>query len=182
MIGRRFKLYICILLFVFVYTTKAQSIKAIRNNYYAIQNNLDSYTMDKRTICESPDKYWTCTNFTVYLDNGKIVKLVTDAGEEGCWGITEYFYKNEKLFFVFSENGNERDEPVKIDELRIYVDNGVIVQALCRSGTAETIAQMENRSCPKDDKNLQMVIKYYIKSSEIEKEEYWNDVKNKKDK
>ena len=62
---------------------------------------------------------------TYYTEDGKVVKLYVDWGVVGdYYSTTEYYFKNEKLIFIFeSVTGGPAMGPDKTTEKRIYINN-----------------------------------------------------------
>lgn len=91
-------------------------VEQIRTWYYDTQNRLDSllYAM-------------YAPNLEGYFEGGYPVKMVAKSGYNG-WNVTrEYYYHDQKLYFIFAygESG----------EYRIYVKGGVVIRTIAPDGT-----------------------------------------------
>jgi hypothetical protein len=126
-------------------------IEQIRNEYNLINKSLDSYTKVENNDINvykdlNPDNYsfesediyqLAMINLIRFYDNGKIKKAVVKFNGDRQDLISEYYYKNDSLFFVFktridyknpkwSENFNETDK--KVLENRFYFNREKLIK------------------------------------------------------
>lgn len=89
-----------------------EKISNIKKEYLIIQENLDKYKKYEK------DAFWKSTEGGVviyYLDNENIIKIRTQFYGEMWQTISEYYYKNNNLIFVFTQNYSY-NRPIYYDE------------------------------------------------------------------
>ncbi len=119
--------------------TKEDKIQLIKDEFSKIEGNISNYEFKEATYegakGDEEFQYYVYLEWDAYFSDGKLVKLIEESGDEGYWGKTSYYYdKDENLFFVFNELEYD-GEPV--EEARIYVNDGVIIDALKKVGEDE---------------------------------------------
>lgn len=130
-------------------------IAVIRKLYQHTQKRLPGLTHDERTLCTDPEQHWTCSAFQAWLDEGRIVKLAYGGGEEGFWSSTELFLDDRgEIYFAFGVLEDGREDPSKLDESRTYLQDGVVIRQLCRSGTSEDIQDIPQEPCPEPNPEI----------------------------
>ena len=109
--------------------TIENQIKEIRKDYVEITSNLSNYKK-KEAYYSNKEAYWMNVGYTGYLKaDNLLVYLTYEYGEEGYGSEMQYYFKNNKVFFIFIESidpeGNQTQE-------RIYFWNSKIIKALIK--------------------------------------------------
>ncbi len=115
--------------------TKEDKIQFIKDEFSKIESNLYNYKFKEAIYDgvkeEDGFQYHVYIEWDAYYNDGKIVKLTEESGEEGYWTKINYYYdKDENLFFIFEQS--EFDGELE-SEARIYISDGVIIDALQRA-------------------------------------------------
>ena len=117
-----------------------QTLKDIREEYKVIQNNLSSY---QKVNSDVENQSTEGGEIIAYFDETDLKLIITKGYGETGKNITEYYFENQKLFFVFDQrfdynrpiywnkklaeenNDNEVFDPnkTKINADRYYFDN-----------------------------------------------------------
>ncbi len=76
----------------------------VREKYSAVENNLENFT--KKEYINQPDKNYPPIGYYEFYFNSKnqLVKATYSMGEEGYSYEENYYFENEKLFFVYTED------------------------------------------------------------------------------
>jgi len=129
-------LIVSILLVVLHHATIAQTfdekMESIKSSYQKI---VDS---NPKLMSE-----WYCDHqaFFLYESDGKVVKAVYQAGESGYSVNTEIYVKCGKIFFVYTQTSEPKEEDADlssdidfvVEENRYYFDEGVLIQLISQS-------------------------------------------------
>jgi len=117
--------------------TPEAKIKIIRSLYKEIQDNLSEYTLKNKSYVgelETP----VVGELTGYMNKNEVVKLVDKAEEDHGPGKNEFYFVNNKLFFLFSQVSTiemTKKPNIYVRELRLYFDENNIIDALVKTKT-----------------------------------------------
>lgn len=123
------------------------TIKQIKENYSKIKSSLQQFTKETKDLMDMSTEGGSAT---FYRDkSGKIQLVTTELYFESGKLIEEYYFKNDSLFFVYSEdhtynvpfyvdstfvkeNGGEMFDPKKtnVEQQRYYFSNNKLIQWL----------------------------------------------------
>jgi hypothetical protein len=91
--------------------------------YYYMHSDGDSLVIDGQTVID------LCKTYGYFNKNNELVLLTNKyAGEEGTWNDYQYYFKNEKVFFILKSEGDGMTETQE----RIYFYEGNIIMALIK--------------------------------------------------
>jgi len=125
-------------------TTATNPIQEIKDAFTAIESRLN--TLEKKTLNIEVEGIPYPVELTAFYDNNIPVKLIrTDAGGHSSQ-TTVYYLKDGKLFFIYDTNYEEAsiNGPFTTQELRIYINQGNIIQILEKEKTYNDQVDMSN--------------------------------------
>lgn len=146
-------LLLLILCSITIALSTKDKLQSIRNEYYSIESKIKGVEPERRSWTpEYCPHYSFIKNYEGWHIDGKIVKIVESGGEYSADGTASsytysYYYKNGKPFFIFhslSETNENEERPDYSEEIRIYIHNDTIADALIRDGASNKIHTIPN--------------------------------------
>ncbi len=151
--------------------TKEDQIKKITENFKDVEANIDSYER-KDILYEDPENHWMNANYTAYISKEKVVKLVEETGEEGYGSTISFYYKDEKIFFIFLQSVDPDENE---DEKRIYFHDEKIIDALMKNkaeGETREFSKIKNTPDENILKDLTKSTKVYLEMAKTALSQY----------
>lgn len=99
-------------------------VKEIRAEYALINKNLKSY---KKISYSTTDEYGFSTNYIIYKENNIVRLVIIMSPSDDVFLKTEYFYKNDQLFFAFVTSEGTYDS-IHNSQNRYYFSNNTMVR------------------------------------------------------
>ncbi len=147
------------------------AITSIRKEYAKIKSDIHR---TENVRWEAPNFQWYLNNeFEVNYDiNDRIIMFKVSWADEGVSGYSEYYFKNEKPFFVFSSEeswgyGTESEEQTIYQE-RVYLADNKILAILIKTKTPESNESIDDiKNEKKIMPNDELIEQYNFVFSEV---------------
>jgi len=108
--------------------TVEEQVEQIRIDFQSIESGISSYTVEEKSYRNpDPEMYYDMSNYTSYNKGAELVKLDEEMGEEGYYSKASYYFKNGKVFFIFTEVSYMDDLFL---ESRVYFDSDKVIKAV----------------------------------------------------